>query len=1857
MRNEYPFKASMAKFFCLLVFVGLLIIPLQLDAQMDPPCEDADPPCTTVCQDWNWDGTNMDDFPQDNDANENLDQGENGDIGSPISPVFWQNGNLNPNNSHFVEGHSVPYRATFKDVPTCVPIRLTLEWDVLQSGHLALDFITNYQQLEPHEGPFGHASEDVDPLTQLDFTGCSFTTGSPTDMYPIPDPMFDDMLSNDVLQDIYADYEAEFGEQYMTVWGAQICDIWYGGENGIEDFADLSADACLYGGTGTVKQQLTIEFFATSSQVIFAWGGHIARFEDWGTCSITGEVATASGLSGSPYHMRLDCWTLNNIGQQDRSLKIDAVFIDPDCDFEGAEVCEGESHTFTGPYADADAMIPFDGYEWTLVEPTNGAIIDGSNTEREVTVIAGTDDYQLQLVTTLIAGSRTFMSLDPCVVTVIVDANPSCDAGGPYEIDCNSPNGEIMLTATTDATTPSYSWSTPDGFIVSGANTATPTVNAAGTYNVTITDEDNGCTSTCSAAVTLDDTPPDCDAGADKELTCTILSVTLDGSSTTQGATFSWSGPGIVSGGNTATPTVNAVGTYILTVTDPSNGCTSTCSAAVTLDDTPPDCDAGADKELTCTILSVTLDGSSTTQGATFSWSGPGIVSGGNTATPTVNAVGTYILTVTDPSNGCTSTCSAAVTLDDTPPDCDAGADKELTCTILSVTLDGSSTTQGATFSWSGPGIVSGGNTATPTVNAVGTYILTVTDPSNGCTSTCSAAVTLDDTPPDCDAGADKELTCTILSVTLDGSSTTQGATFSWSGPGIVSGGNTATPTVNAVGTYILTVTDPSNGCTSTCSAAVTLDDTPPDCDAGADKELTCTILSVTLDGSSTTQGATFSWSGPGIVSGGNTATPTVNAVGTYILTVTDPSNGCTSTCSAAVTLDDTPPDCDAGADKELTCTILSVTLDGSSTTQGATFSWSGPGIVSGGNTATPTVNAVGTYILTVTDPSNGCTSTCSAAVTLDDTPPDCDAGADKELTCTILSVTLDGSSTTQGATFSWSGPGIVSGGNTATPTVNAVGTYILTVTDPSNGCTSTCSAAVTLDDTPPDCDAGADKELTCTILSVTLDGSSTTQGATFSWSGPGIVSGGNTATPTVNAVGTYILTVTDPSNGCTSTCSAAVTLDDTPPDCDAGADKELTCTILSVTLDGSSTTQGATFSWSGPGIVSGGNTATPTVNAVGTYILTVTDPSNGCTSTCSAAVTLDDTPPDCDAGADKELTCTILSVTLDGSSTTQGATFSWSGPGIVSGGNTATPTVNAVGTYILTVTDPSNGCTSTCSAAVTLDDTPPDCDAGADKELTCTILSVTLDGSSTTQGATFSWSGPGIVSGGNTATPTVNAVGTYILTVTDPSNGCTSTCSAAVTLDDTPPDCDAGADKELTCTILSVTLDGSSTTQGATFSWSGPGIVSGGNTATPTVNAVGTYILTVTDPSNGCTSTCSAVVTQDITPPDVNCPSFQQVCLDNDAFLLTGATPPGGIYSGQGVVDNGDGTYSFDPSTAGVGVHTITYTYTDPGNGCDDACMFDIEVIRCVEECTWTPGFWKNHPKEICGVLGGEVTKVKGKSTCNGETRDIEIIICDPEDPYNPDADAHYFLSADQIYCLFHYDGETRGSGKKTNCTSDPVLAEIIEYFEQAPNGITLLHHILAAKLNLIYNGTPFGDVQIGDLTCVDENNGVKVPKIYFGSPDASANEICDVTICFAADEFSASSFSAYIEPLTAFNECNNTCGLPSQEGSSDVAPESNFQIVGDLMEEVDAQHFDVTAFPNPTSSYITLKLDNVQEVGALVQIRDALGRMVEDQQLDASGDIQTTLNLSGYAEGLYFVRVRTNEDFKTLSFIVARQ
>lgn len=289
---------------------------------------------------------------------------------------------------------------------------------------------------------------------------------------------------------------------------------------------------------------------------------------------------------------------------------------------------------------------------------------------------------------------------------------------------------------------------------------------------------------------------------------------------------------------------------------------------------------------------------------------------------------------------------------------------------------------------------------------------------------------------------------------------------------------------------------------------------------------------------------------------------------------------------------------------------------------------------------------------------------------------------------------TANGSITTNpagvpGYTYSWN-----TGATSQNLTGLAPGTYIVTVTDAS-ACTGVDTIIITqpplltaaFSSTPDTC-ASADG--TATVIT-----GGGTPGYAFLWS-----NGGGTSVITGLTSGPYSVTVTD-LNGCTAITNGNVGVFNTTPVVNVvSPSATITCTFPTQTLSSNSPTPGVTFSWAGPGIVSGASTTTPVVNAAGNYVVTVTD-GNGCQANNTVNVPIDTASPDLTVAPPPVLACGS-SANLNASSLTAGVTFAWVGPGIVSGANTNSPVVNLQGVYTVTVTNPANGCTQIGTTTVT---------------------------------------------------------------------------------------------------------------------------------------------------------------------------------------------------------------------------------------------------------------------------------------------------------------------------------------------------------------------------------------------------------------------------------------------------------------------------------------------------------------------------------------------------------------------------
>ncbi len=1212
-------------------------------------------------------------------------------------------------------------------------------------------------------------------------------------------------------------------------------------------------------------------------------------------------------------------------------------------------------------------------YLWTT---SDGNIVSGNTSINPTIDQPGT--YQIEVT------NSTNGCTQIAIVTVGENTTPPiADAGTNQLLDCNTTS--VSLSGATSSSGPNYTylWTTSNGLIVSGETTLFPNVEAAGTYQIEVTDQTNGCTAVATVEVTEDSDEPIAVAGTADDLTCSTVEITLDGtgSSSGNGETYLWttSDGTIVSNETTLNPTVNSAGTYQILVTA-ANGCTSTSTVTVGENTTPPLADAGLAMTIDCGTPVISLDGSNSSSGSeyTYEWTTTdgNIVSGGTSQNPSVDAAGGYILTVTNITNGCTSTASTNVNSSADLPAANAGPTQTLDCNTLEVTLDGTGSEVGTniTYLWTtGDGnIVSGSNGLNPIVDGDGTYQILVTNTDNGCTAISNVIVDLDNQTPVAVANAPTPLTCTSTLVSLDGNGSSAGGDFSYewttSNGNIVSGENSLSPEVNLVGTYQLMVTNTINGCTEVASVDVIIDGDLPNADAGVADDLTCVTNEITLSGTASTgSNFTYLWttSDGNIVSGDDGLNPIVDATGTYQLLVSDLDNGCTAISTVLVEEDIESPDVSADAPASLTCIVSTVDLSATNNVTGNNFTYlwttSDGNIVSGENGLTPTVNAAGNYVLEITNTTNGCTSTVSVDVPIDNQEPTADAGASMEVTCGVTEVTLDGSGSDTGANFiyEWttSDGNIISGVDSLSPIVGATGTYQLEVTNTLTGCTSVAEVFVDEDIEDPTAVAGLPQTLSCASTSAQLNGNGSSFGSNFiyEWTtlDGNIVSGENTLTPEINAPGEYQIQVTNIDNGCVATEVVTVSQDSNAPIAEAGLDDLLNCNITSLILDGSGSSQGLefTYEWStsNGNIVSGGTTLNPEINAPGDYQIVVTNVVNGCSTISSLVIDIDDTPPTAEAGLSQFLSCTNSTLTLDGTGSSAGVDYSYewvtSNGNIVSGENTLNPEVNATGTYELIVTSLINGCTISDEVEITQDSSLPVADAGLGFEITCQVFDGSLDGSASTINSdiTFEWTTAdgNIVSGANSLTPFVDAPGVYQLTLTNITNGCTAISSATVVENNDSPNVEAGATMELNCNNENLSIIGSTSDVSTDFiyEWSTAdgNIISGNNDLTIDVDSEGTYQLMITNTATGCTATDNVIITSNFTAPTADAGATDELnCTQIFTTLDGNGSSLGTNYIYQWTTSNGNiitGDNTLNPEIDMPGDYQILVT--DLANGC----------------------------------------------------------------------------------------------------------------------------------------------------------------------------------------------------------------------------------------------------------------------------------------------------------------------------------
>lgn len=541
--------------------------------------------------------------------------------------------------------------------------------------------------------------------------------------------------------------------------------------------------------------------------------------------------------------------------------------------------------------------------------------------------------------------------------------NPTASALTPSNLNCNISQVQLNGTASSQGNNYAYQWTTAAGNILNGATTLTPLVDQVGTYNLLVSNTDNGCTSTTSVSLALSQNVA-ATVGSQTNASCngstngTALATAAGGN----GAySYAWT-----NGSSTATASNLAAGTYGFTVTDGEN-----CTASATVTISEPlalACNASATAQTANGVNDGTAVANPTGGTVTYSflWSN-------NETTQSIAglAPGTYTVVVTD-ANGCTALQSATV--------------NSFNCTLITTITGVNATCNGAnngtasvtligaanpvTFAWS-----NGANTQSVSGLAPGTFTVNVLD-GNGCPATLNVSI-VEPTALTTNATATGE----TASGANDGTATanptggTAGYTFVWS---------TSATTQNiaglAPGTYTVVVTD-VNGCTAqqtvivnsyACAISTTTTTAAVSCAGGANGTAT-----VTLTGGTTP--FTYAWS-----NSASNATASNLAAGTYSVIITD-ANLCQVSATATVT-EPQPFSAWTVTTSSPACANeptgnAAVTISGG--TEPYSFVWN-----TGATGAFISNVPAGTYSVVLTD-ANGCQTSTSVLITaIDNQPP-----------------------------------------------------------------------------------------------------------------------------------------------------------------------------------------------------------------------------------------------------------------------------------------------------------------------------------------------------------------------------------------------------------------------------------------------------------------------------------------------------------------------------------------------------------------------------------------------------------------------------------------------------------------------------------------------------------------------------------------------------------------------------------------------------------------------------------------------------------------------------------------------------
>jgi gliding motility-associated-like protein len=1206
----------------------------------------------------------------------------------------------------------------------------------------------------------------------------------------------------------------------------------------------------------------------------------------------------------------------------------------------------------------ADGTIATATYLWNFGDPPSGAA-NSDIIQNPIHFYTGTGPFTIKLQVTSLAGCIH----DTTKILSTVYAQAQAAFTQPAAVCLGTPtNFTSSSNPLAGNTIQTYQWDfgEPASGINNTSTLATPahTYLTAGPFVVKhwiVTDK--GCNSdTATQTVTVNVIPAITGVVSVGPTTCsgTNGTITLSGLLPAQTYTINYNKNAAAQ--PTLTLAADAGGNIIITgltagnytnINCTANNCTSLNAAAQVLNDPPlPATPTSGSNGPICSGSTLTLS-TPAVANAIYAWTGPnGFTSASQNPSitnATTAATGAYTLTVT--VNNCTSLVSAPlnVVVNQLPIISNTVATNPTTCGGNNGFITISGLTAGQTFTVNYAKNAVAQAVLSLTADAAGNVVITgltagtytgINCTANNCTSTDAPAQLLSDpSAPAAPTSSSNSPVCAGTALNLS-TPNLANATYSWSGPNAftssVQNPSIASASLAAAGNYFVSVT--VNNCTSAASAPlnVIVNPVPAITAAVSAGPTTCSGADGNITLSGLTAGQTYTVN---YIKNGTAQTPlslTASAGGAIIISgltagtytgINCTANACTSANAATQVLSDPAlPAAPTPGSNGPICEGSNLTLTASAIAGASTYTWSGPNAFSSSSQnpviAAATTAATGVYTVTAT--VNNCVSLASVPlnVVVNVVPAISSAVPLNPTTCsgTNGSITLNGLLAGQTYTVNYQKNAVAQ--PVLSLTANAAGSVVITgltagtytnINCTANNCTSANAATQVLNDpAAPAAPSASSNGPICAGATLNLF-TPALANATYAWTGPNAFASATQnpgiSNATVAASGNYNIAVT--VNNCTSAVTTIPVVvnalptgnfNNSTPVCET---KTISFTDLSVPNSGAVNGWQWNFGDPASGAANTSTVQNPTHSfaAVGNYTVSLIATTNvGCTSTLfSKPVTISAQPlagfilPEVclsDAFAQFVDTSKIASGTLTG--------WAWNFGDPASGVlNTSTAQnaqhkYNAVGNYIVSLTVTSNnGCSETLAQPITVNgDIPIANFTPLNTATMCANDSIAIqDGSTVNFGSVTKVE----IYWDNLGAPTV------------------------FQLDNDP-------------------------TPGKIYKHKYP------NFQNPLTRS---FTIRYRAYSGGtCVNDRVRTIVVNAAPA-VQFVAMPPACLDAAPFQVTQATETGGVpgmgvYTGPGVSATG----MFNPAAAGIGIHTIRYTYTATAGGCTDFKDQTVEVL-----------------------------------------------------------------------------------------------------------------------------------------------------------------------------------------------------------------------------------------------------------------------------------------------------------------------